>query len=228
MLRAQPSRVCSGDGFEVPSVAEAALARNALDRRGRPWRLVLESARGECAPGQYEIVVAYDEALRAADAAAFYKTGAKQAAAQEGVALTFMAKYDEAQGSCCHLHVSLRRPGGEPVPAGDGLPGRPDLAGTSAMLRGLGRPARLSAGAHPAVRPDREPYNRLRPGTFAPSARLPASLGEAADLFEGNEVARQGLGNGVVDALVAAARAELLASASAVTDWERRRGFERR
>jgi glutamine synthetase len=41
-------------------------------------------------------------------------------------------------------------------------------------------------------------------------------------------VARKGLGDDVVDALVAAARAEFAAHAAVVTDWERRRGFERR
>ena len=37
-----------------------------------------------------------------------YKTGAKEIAAQEGMSLTFMAKYDEREGNSCHIHLSLR------------------------------------------------------------------------------------------------------------------------
>lgn len=253
--------------------------------------LRLESARGECAPGQYEIVFRYDEALVAADAAAFYKTAAKQIAAQEGMALTFMPKYDAAEGNSCHLHVSLRRPDGTPVLAGDGAYGesallRRVLAGQLACLRELtllfaptvNAYKRLSPGAFAPTAVAWGPDNRLAalrlagsgsslrfehrvpggdadphlalaavllaarhgieadlplpapvrgaPGTEAPT--LPASLSEAADLLDGSGLARTGLGDGVVDALVAAARAEWAAYSRAVSEWERARGFERR
>jgi glutamine synthetase len=253
--------------------------------------LVLESARGECAPGQYEIVFGYDQALRTADAAAFYKTGARQIAAQEGQALTFLPKYDAAEGSSCHLHVSLRGTGGEPVLAGDGPWGespllRRVLAGQLACLRELtllfaptvnafkrlrpgafapttvtwGRDNRLAAlrlvGAGSSLRvenrvpgADADPYLALagvllasrhglendlplpEPVRGAPPAGtsvLPSSLGEAADLLERSEVARKGLGDPLVDALVSAARAEVEAYAGQVSEWERARGFERR
>ena len=36
-----------------------------------------------------------------------YKTGAKEIAAQEGWAVTFMAKFDEREGNSCHIHLSL-------------------------------------------------------------------------------------------------------------------------
>jgi glutamine synthetase len=253
--------------------------------------LVLESARGECAPGQYEIVFRYDEALRTADAAAFYKTGAKQVAAQEGQALTFMPKYDRHEGSSCHLHVSLRDGDGSSVLAGDGVHGespllRRVLAGQLACLR------ELTLLFAPTV----NAYKRLRPGAFAPTqvawgvdnrlaalrlvgrgaslrlehrvpggdadpylalagvllaarhglesdlplpdpvrgpvpagtATLPRDLDEAADLLDGSEVARKGLGDALVDALVAAARAEVSEAAAEVSEWERARGFERR
>ncbi|MGW2845682.1 glutamine synthetase, partial [Streptomyces sp. NPDC001274] len=61
--------------------------------------LTVESAKGECNLGQHEIVFRYDEALVTCDQHAVYKTGAKEIAAQEGVALTFMAKYDEREGN---------------------------------------------------------------------------------------------------------------------------------
>jgi glutamine synthetase len=253
--------------------------------------LVLESARGECAPGQYEVVFRYDEALATADAAAFYKTGVKQIAAQEGMAATFMPKYDEHEGSSCHFHVSLRSEDGEPVFAGDGLDGtspllRRALAGQVALLPELtllfaptvnafkrlrpgafaptqvtwGRDNRLAAlrvvGSGPSLRvehrvpgADADPYLALAgillafrhglendlplppPATGSPGedcARLPASLSEAAAAFEASEVARKGLGDDRVDALVSAARAEWATYAGQVSEWERARGFERR
>ncbi len=68
----------------------------------------------------------------------------------------------------------------------------------------------------------------VRGGPPAGTQVLPGSLGEAADLFESSEVARKGLGDALVDALVASARAELAAYAGQVSEWERARGFERR
>lgn len=57
--------------------------------------------------------------------------------------------------------------------------------------------------------------------------RLPTTLREAADLFEKSALARSALGDDVVDHYVNNARVELQAFDSAVTDWERIRGFER-
>ena len=37
-----------------------------------------------------------------------YKEGAKEIAAQEGMALTFMAKFNEREGNSCHIHISVR------------------------------------------------------------------------------------------------------------------------
>ena len=71
--------------------------------------LVVESAKGECNPGQHEIAFRYDEALVTCDQHAIYKTGAKEIASQEGVSLTFMAKYNEREGNSCHIHLSLAR-----------------------------------------------------------------------------------------------------------------------
>jgi glutamine synthetase len=57
--------------------------------------------------------------------------------------------------------------------------------------------------------------------------RVPATLRQAADLFEHSTVARAALGDDVVDHYVNNARIELAAYDAAVTDWERFRGFER-
>ena len=55
---------------------------------------------------------------------------------------------------------------------------------------------------------------------------LPASLGEATDLLERSALARDWLGDDVVDHCVAMRRDELAAQAAAVTDWETARYLE--
>ena len=58
-------------------------------------------------------------------------------------------------------------------------------------------------------------------------ARVPSTLTEARDLFATSGIARAAFGDDVVDHYVNAADVELAAFNSAVTDWERIRGFER-
>lgn len=57
--------------------------------------------------------------------------------------------------------------------------------------------------------------------------QLPTTLGEAAALFGESAVARKAFGDDVVDHYLNNARVELRAFNTAVTDWERVRGFER-
>ncbi|MEU5433314.1 glutamine synthetase family protein [Streptomyces sp. NPDC020719] len=127
--------------------------------------LTVESAKGECNPGQHEIVFRYDEALVTCDQHAIYKTGAKEIASQEGVSLTFMAKYNEREGNSCHIHLSLADEEGRNVMPGDG-PG-----GMSALMR------HFLAGQLAALRdfsllyaPNINSYKRFQPGSFAPTA----------------------------------------------------------
>src|SRR3954451_11350288 len=61
--------------------------------------MVVENSKGECNDGQHEINFRSGPALRAADEHAIYKTGAKEIAALEEMAITFMAKYNEREGS---------------------------------------------------------------------------------------------------------------------------------
>ena len=69
--------------------------------------LRVEDAKGECNFGQHEINFRYADALTAADQHVIYKNGAKEIAAQLGMSVTFMAKYDQREGSSCHVHLSL-------------------------------------------------------------------------------------------------------------------------
>ncbi|MFI6701486.1 glutamine synthetase family protein [Streptomyces sp. NPDC050509] len=127
--------------------------------------LTVESAKGECNPGQHEIAFKYDEALVTCDQHAIYKTGAKEIASQEGVSLTFMAKFNEREGNSCHIHLSLQDEHGTNAMAGDG-PGsmsplmRHFLAGQLAALRDF---SLLYA-------PTINAYKRFQPGSFAPTA----------------------------------------------------------
>jgi glutamine synthetase len=57
--------------------------------------------------------------------------------------------------------------------------------------------------------------------------RLPATLAEAAEEFAASTVAREAFGDEVVEHYLNNARVELAGFNSAVTDWERVRGFER-
>jgi glutamine synthetase len=77
--------------------------------------LDVEGAKGECNFGQHEIGFLYAEAMQTADNHVVYKTAAKEIAAQQGKAITFMAKYNEREGSSCHIHMSLRGTDGELV-----------------------------------------------------------------------------------------------------------------
>ncbi len=71
--------------------------------------------------------------------------------------------------------------------------------------------------------PDPMPGN-----AYASSAeRLPTTLAEAAELFGKSEVARAAFGDDVVEHYLNNARVEREAFNSAVTNWERVRGFER-
>jgi glutamine synthetase len=122
--------------------------------------LTVEDSKGECNLGQHEINFRYGPALRAADQHSIYKTGAKEIAAQESSAITFMAKYDEREGSSCHIHLSLARDDGSPL-----FHDEPDtfdafLAGQLAHLRELTL----------FFAPNVNSYKRFAAGTFAPTA----------------------------------------------------------
>jgi glutamine synthetase len=125
----------------------------------------VESAKGECNPGQHEIAFLYADALATCDNHVIYKTGAKEIAAQQGCSVTYMAKFNEQEGSSCHIHLSLRDESGHPVFAGDREGGvstvfEQFVAGQLAGLRELTY----------FFAPNINSYKRYQPGTFAPTA----------------------------------------------------------
>jgi glutamine synthetase len=254
--------------------------------------IVVEGAKGECNLGQHEISFLYDEAVKTCDNHVVYRNAAKEIAARHGKSLTFMAKYDQREGSSCHIHLSLRRADGGLAFADDSREhGHSELfdhfiAGILATMRELTY----------FYAPNINSYKRFQPGTFAPTAiawghdnrtcalrvvghgsalrvenrvpggdvnpylavaammagglhgieeklalepafegnayrsdkeHVPATLREARDLLDRSALARRLFGDPVVDHYVNAADVEIAAFDAAVTDWERRRGFER-
>ena len=128
--------------------------------------LVVESVKGECNLGQHEIAFKYTDALGTCDNHVIYKTAAKEIAAQDGYALTFMAKFNEREGNSCHIHLSFRGLNGELVLADDNDPdglseiGKQYIAGQLAHMR------ELSFMYAPTI----NSYKRYQPGSFAPTA----------------------------------------------------------
>ncbi len=248
--------------------------------------LRVENSKGECNFGQHEINFTYEDALAAADTHTIYKNAAKEIASQEGMAITFMAKYNEREGNSCHIHLSLRRDDGGILFGDEPRVFESFVAGQLACLRELTL----------MLAPNVNSYKRYAEGSFAPTAvawgrdnrtcslrvvghgpslrvenrvpggdvnpylalaamiasglhgidaglelepafegnaytadkpRVPGTLLQARELFAGSGVAREAFGEDVVAHYLNYADVELRAFESAVTDWERFRGFER-
>ena len=255
----------------------------------------VENSKGEWGLGQHELNVRYAEALPMADRHVIFKQCMKEVAGQQGLSVTFMAKFAaDRAGSSCHLHLSLWRDGRNAF-AGDTALGPVKCSDTFRWFLGgwLARvpdvmvfyaptvnsykryvdaswaPTRLAwsydnrtagfrvVGHGSSLRiecripgADCNPYlafaaalasgldgirNRTEPpdcftGDMYAARHLPAvttSLRDATDAFVKSEFARQSFGDEVVDHYGHFFKTEHAAYSSAVTDWERRRYFER-
>jgi glutamine synthetase len=129
--------------------------RNSMEQAG----MAVENSKGECNFGQHEVNFRYADALRTADDHAIYKNAAKEIAAQEGMAISFMAKFNEREGSSCHIHFSLADEHGM-VFARDRGVFESFLAGQLACLRELTL----------LLAPNVNSYKRYAEGSFAPTA----------------------------------------------------------
>ncbi len=128
--------------------------------------MTVESAKGECNLGQHEIAFKYRDALGTADNHVIYKTGAKEIAAQEGMALTFMAKYDEREGNSCHIHLSFRGTDGSMVMADESDPSGMSALGRAFVAGQLAHARELSLFFAPQI----NSYKRYVDGSFAPTS----------------------------------------------------------
>jgi glutamine synthetase len=122
--------------------------------------LKVENSKGECNFGQHEINFTYEGALGAADTHSIYKNAAKEIASQEGMAITYMAKFDEREGNSCHIHLSLRRDDGGILFGDEPKLFESFVAGQLACLRELTL----------FLAPNVNSYKRYAEGSFAPTA----------------------------------------------------------
>jgi glutamine synthetase len=68
----------------------------------------VEACNPETGPGQFELNIRYDDALKAADDGFVYKNSIKEIVAAHGLTASFMAKpRRDWAGSSCHIHQSL-------------------------------------------------------------------------------------------------------------------------
>jgi glutamine synthetase len=131
-----------------------------MDRFGIP----IEGLHTETGPGVYEVAIRYDDALRAADKAALFKTAMKQIAFRLGYSVTFMAKWNAAlPGSSGHLHHSAWRDGKN---AFYDPQGEHKLSETA--LHYLGGQVALMRELTALVSPTINSYKRYVPGVWAP------------------------------------------------------------
>jgi glutamine synthetase len=121
--------------------------------------MAVENSKGECNLGQHEINFRYSDALRTADQHSIYKNAAKEIAAQDGMSISYMAKFNEREGSSCHIHFSLSDEAGA-VFARDRAVFESFLAGQLACLRELTL----------MLAPNVNSYKRYAEGSFAPTA----------------------------------------------------------
>jgi glutamine synthetase len=129
--------------------------RNAMEGAG----MAVENSKGECNFGQHEINFRYSDALSTADNHAIYKNAAKEIAADEGMSISYIAKFDEREGSSCHIHFSLSDESG-PLFGRDRATFESFLAGQLACLRELTL----------LLAPNINSYKRYAEGSFAPTA----------------------------------------------------------
>ena len=136
--------------------------RNAMSAAG----MTVESAKGECNPGQHEIAFKYQDALRTCDNHVVYKQGAKVIASQEGMALTFMAKFNEREGNSCHIHLSFRGTDGSMVMTDSSDEHGLSPLGRSFIAGQLAHARELTLLYSPQI----NSYKRYVPDSFAPTA----------------------------------------------------------
>lgn len=264
--------------------------RRALKQSGVPP----ESSKGEWGLGQHELNIECADALTMADRHVLLKQCLKEVADEQGLSVTFMAKFAaERAGSSCHLHLSLWR-GEEAAFAGDRSIGHASCSDT--FLHFLGGWIEHAAEMMVFYAPTVNSYKRFQVASWAPTRlawsqdnrtagfrivghgkslriecripgadcnpylafaasiasgldgiarrtepppafvgdvyasdvpHVPRTLREATDIFARSEFARRAFGDDVVEHYSHFYRTEQAAYDQAVTDWERRRYFER-
>lgn len=229
----------------------------------------VESLRGECHPGQYEIVLGHRDALAACDDAMLQQLLVRRTAAARGVRAGYLAAERPGAGSSCHVHMSLSGADGPRFPelldhfVAGVLRAAPELtpfwaptwnsyvrlrtapfsprvvksgvddrtaavriAGTGASTRVEVRFAGADAQPHLVVAAILAAglWGVREELTAPPPQVLPATPWQARQLLAESRLARDLLGEPIVEARIAHLDEELEAGCDAVTDWQRTRG----
>jgi glutamine synthetase len=143
-----------------------AAVRKYLSESGVP----VEFSKGEWGPGQHELNIRYSDVLAMADNHTVYKQCFKDVAGNLGIAVTFMAKFDEnLAGSSCHMHLSLWDTAGKKnLFAGKGKTA-PEI-GSDLFRWFLGGWISHAIEMMPFYAPTVNSYKRYQAGSWAPTA----------------------------------------------------------
>jgi glutamine synthetase len=153
-------------GFAEPVIGAI---RRHVDASGVP----VEFSKGEASAGQHEINLRYATAVEMADRHVIYKLAAKEIAAQQGCALTFMAKWDTNHaGSSLHVHMSFTDPDGQSVfQGGSGAEALDDtdVRMSETFRHAVGGMLRHAHALSVLFAPNVNSYKRYVEDTFAPT-----------------------------------------------------------
>ncbi len=138
--------------------------RNHLYAAGLP----IEGTKGEAEAGQEELNIKYDTAINTADHHTIAKHAIKEIAWQQGHAVTFLPKWDQARvGSSSHVHQSLWK---------DGSPAFYDKdaeLGMSQLMRDyMGGLLKYAPDYMYFLAPYINSYKRFSKGSFAPTRTI--------------------------------------------------------
>ncbi|MBB4684696.1 type I glutamate--ammonia ligase [Amycolatopsis jiangsuensis] len=151
VFRAADGRPLTGHGVDYAVGGTEALAPLLADLRSASAGLGVESARAECHPGQYEVVLRHRDALAACDDALLLQLLTRRVTARHGVTADYLAAPEPGQGSSCHVHLSLST--------------SDDPEALGAFLAGVLRDARALTAVWA---PTWNSYVRLRTAPFSP------------------------------------------------------------
>lgn len=142
---------------------DADLVRDLMDGLAA-FDIEIEGLHTETGPGVYEAAIRYDDALRAADKAALFKSAVKQIAHRRGLSVTFMAKWNADLPGCSgHLHQSLWKDGKNAF-----YDARASRHMSAAMRRYVAGQVALMRELTALYSPTINSYKRYVPGVWAP------------------------------------------------------------
>ncbi|MCE8556642.1 glutamine synthetase [Ruegeria pomeroyi] len=152
-------------GIQVYSLARAARLEHVLGpirQQINEKGIAIEQSNPEYGPGQVEVNIRYDEALKSADQVIMFRSLVRQLAQSEGYMATFMAKpFIDQSGSGFHTHYSLWKDGKNAF-SNDGKLNDTGLSFLAGLQKHMAEIA-LAGSSTPNA------YRRRQPYTFCPT-----------------------------------------------------------